>query len=194
MKLFLRYLVVVLLVGCNEVNLLANCGDLIVDAPVETCDDGGQTSGDGCSELCELEFCGDGTFNNGGSEQCDDGAANSDSAPDACRLDCSLPFCGDGVADSGAGEECDLAGSNSDAPNADCRTSCQPRICGDGILDDATEQCDDGGANSDAAPNACRTSCVVAFCGDGVKDTGENCDSGALNGQLGQCPLGCLFP
>jgi cysteine-rich repeat protein len=38
-------------------------------------------------------------------EDCDDGLANSDEAPDACRSDCSLPACGDAVVD--AGEACD---------------------------------------------------------------------------------------
>lgn len=47
--------------------------------------------------------CGDGVVDPG--EACDDGDANSDTAPDACRTDCTLPRCGDGVADMG--EACD---------------------------------------------------------------------------------------
>jgi hypothetical protein len=38
-------------------------------------------------------------------EECDDGAANSDTQPDACRTSCRLPFCGDLVVDTG--EDCD---------------------------------------------------------------------------------------
>lgn len=38
-------------------------------------------------------------------EECDDGAANSDTAPDTCRSTCQLPHCGDLVVD--ADESCD---------------------------------------------------------------------------------------
>lgn len=47
--------------------------------------------------------CGNGIVEGG--EACDDGAANSDTAPDACRTRCVPPACGDGVAD--AVEACD---------------------------------------------------------------------------------------
>ncbi len=47
--------------------------------------------------------CGDGVVDDG--EACDDGEANSDTAPDACRTTCTLPTCGDGVTD--AEEGCD---------------------------------------------------------------------------------------
>jgi len=50
-----------------------------------------------------LPGCGNGLLE--GDEECDEGAANSDSEPDACRSACLLPSCGDGVADSG--EDCD---------------------------------------------------------------------------------------
>jgi len=49
--------------------------------------------------------CGNGVIEGG--EVCDDGADNSDTAPDACRSACVLPWCGDGVADSA--EACDDA-------------------------------------------------------------------------------------
>jgi cysteine-rich repeat protein len=48
-------------------------------------------------------LCGNGELD--GAEECDDGSANSDTAPDGCRIDCLLPRCGDGVVD--AGEGCD---------------------------------------------------------------------------------------
>lgn len=41
--------------------------------------------------------CGDGLVDE--DENCDDGAENSDLAPDACRTDCTSPRCGDGVVD-----------------------------------------------------------------------------------------------
>jgi cysteine-rich repeat protein len=47
--------------------------------------------------------CGDGVVDP--DEECDDGEANSDTAPDACRTSCLLPTCGDAVADSD--EDCD---------------------------------------------------------------------------------------
>ncbi|MBD3312874.1 DUF4215 domain-containing protein [Candidatus Woesearchaeota archaeon] len=52
-------------------------------------------------------------------EECDNGTANSDTAPDECRTDCTLPSCGDGVVDSG--EECDDGNKlNGDGCTADC--------------------------------------------------------------------------
>jgi cysteine-rich repeat protein len=47
--------------------------------------------------------CGDGV--RAGAEECDEGAANSATAPDACRPDCREARCGDGVVDTG--EACD---------------------------------------------------------------------------------------
>jgi cysteine-rich repeat protein len=47
--------------------------------------------------------CGNGVVEGG--EACDDGADNSDTAPDACRSSCQLPVCGDAVTDSD--EACD---------------------------------------------------------------------------------------
>jgi len=120
--------------------------------------------------------CGD-DFVDGG-EQCDDGANNSDTAPNACRTDCTRAGCGDGVVD--AGEQCDDGAGNSDTePNA-CRIDCTRPSCDDGVVD-AGEQCDDGTNNSDTAPNACRADCTRAGCGDGVVDAGEQCDDGTDN-------------
>jgi len=50
--------------------------------------------------------CGNGEVE--GTEQCDDGTANSNTEPDACRTDCTNPRCGDGVVDSS--EQCDDTG------------------------------------------------------------------------------------
>ena len=133
--------------------------------------------------------CGD-DFVDGG-EQCDDGANNSDTAPNACRTDCTRAGCGDGVVD--AGEQCDDGAGNSDTePNA-CRIDCTRPSCGDGVVD-AGEQCDDGTNNSDTAPNACRTDCTRAACGDGVIDAGEQCDDGNTNDNdacSNNCTTGC---
>jgi len=130
-------------------------------------------------------FCGDGEVQDG--EECDDGAANSDTAPDACRTDCTEARCGDGVADTG--EVCD---------GADVRgTTCVAL---------------DAGAFSAGVP-ACATDCsaldtspcvpIGAVCGDGVRDPGEECDGfdfgGATCANLGlgvgalSCAAGCVL-
>ncbi|MBI5501917.1 MAG: pre-peptidase C-terminal domain-containing protein [Deltaproteobacteria bacterium] len=183
------------------------CGNGTLE-PGEPCDDGNADDTDDCLVGCIPASCGDG-FVRSGLEECDDGGANSDTAPDACRTDCRSARCGDGVVDTvegcddgntvdtdecrndciaatcgdgvvDTGEECDDGGANSDtAPDA-CRTTCRRAFCGDAVID-AAETCDDGGANSDTAPDACRTTCVPAGCGDGVVDTGEGCDDGGSN-------------
>lgn len=70
----------------------------------------------GIGDACEPPVCGDGEFD-AATEECDDGAANSDSLPDACRTDCRAARCGDGAVDSG--ETCDdgntVAGDGCDA-------------------------------------------------------------------------------
>lgn len=138
---------------------------------------GGQAWGN-IVALCtpEMAVCGDGVYQ-AACEQCDTGAANSDSAPDACRSDCRKPLCGDGVTDSG--EQCDDGNTeNCDGCDAGCRIEAG-FACGDGVRSRACgEQCDAGAANSDALPNACRTDCLEAHCGDGVVDSGEECDDG----------------
>ncbi len=70
------------------------------DGEIDEC----ESDGSGCADTCEAAVCGDGVVV--GTEECDDGDANSDTEPDACRTDCRLPYCGDGVADST--DECDL--------------------------------------------------------------------------------------
>ena len=57
----------------------------------------------GCREEPVVPGCGDGELAAG--EVCDDGDANSDTAPDACRTTCLPSWCGDGVVDQG--EACD---------------------------------------------------------------------------------------
>ncbi|HLS84852.1 MAG TPA: MYXO-CTERM sorting domain-containing protein, partial [Burkholderiales bacterium] len=102
------------------------------------------------------ETCGDGLIDP--AEECDDGSANDDSAPDACRTNCRRAHCGDAVLDSG--EACDDGAANSDAaPNA-CRTSCDRAYCGDGVVDSG-ELCDPGGGVPGAAlQGTCTTRCA----------------------------------
>lgn len=98
--------------------------------------------------------CGDGNLDIG--EACDDGAANSDSAPDGCRTDCRDAYCGDRVTDTG--EECDEGGANSDLIAGACRSNCQTAGCGDGVLD-LDEACDDG---NEVDGDGCSAGCDVA--------------------------------
>jgi cysteine-rich repeat protein len=78
-----------------------------------------------------VSLCGDGVVTPQ-CEQCDDGAANSDSAPDACRTDCRSARCGDGVVDTG--EECDDGNTrDGDCCSSACRNEADTD--GDGICD-----------------------------------------------------------
>jgi len=70
------------------------CGDSVIEAPVEECDDGNLDDADACLSTCKQASCGDGVLW-AGVEECDDGPKNSHE-PGACRPDCQLPACGDG--------------------------------------------------------------------------------------------------
>jgi len=147
------------------------CPNGMTDAG-EECDDGNAINGDGCTDQCVLEFCGDGVVNDGGVEQCDDGPANSDSTPNACRADCTLPTCGDLVVDDQYSEDCDEGG----VATATCDADCTLPECGDGVTNPANgEECDDGNPfNTDAC-----VACQNAECGDGFTQGGvEDCDGG----------------
>ena len=99
-------------------------------------------------------FCGNGRPD--ATEECDNGTANSDTAPDACRKDCTKAKCGDGIVDSS--EQCDSASDNSDTLADACRTNCVKAKCGDKVVDTG-EQCDDGAANGKAG--SCGTDCKL---------------------------------
>jgi cysteine-rich repeat protein len=110
------------------------CGDGVIDpANSEVCDDNNTNPNDLCTNSCQFAACGDGllctdpilcaTGPDNGTEDCDEGGANSDTAPDACRLDCSTATCGDGVVDSG--ESCDGEANDNCASNEACLDSCE---------------------------------------------------------------------
>ncbi|MFH2007788.1 MAG: DUF4215 domain-containing protein [bacterium] len=109
---------------CLNTCVTAFCGDGFTEttgsAPHELCDDGGNDDCSGtCNATCDgfANTCGDGIIRCG--EQCDSGAANSNTLPDACRLSCVAPRCGDGVVDSG--EQCDDGNSvNGDGCSNQC--------------------------------------------------------------------------
>lgn len=170
----------------GAVEFQGRCGDNFFQPGLgEQCDDGNLQDGDGCDALCKTEVCGDGKINNSGKEQCDNGAANSDTAKDACRKDCTKARCGDGVADSNEG--CD---DGNQVETDACRNSCVSATCGDGTVQASVEQCDAGGDNSDSVKDACRKNCTKARCGDTVIDTGEECDDGNLKDSDG-CSASC---
>ncbi|MDP3276196.1 MAG: DUF4215 domain-containing protein [Deltaproteobacteria bacterium] len=108
------------------------CGDSILD-PGESCDDGNNVNGDGCSSTCRYEArCGDGRRDPG--EVCDDGNNRSG---DGCRSDClSDERCGNMIVDTVRGEVCD----GTPGCAADCRSLL---LCGNGRVDPG-ERCDDG--------------------------------------------------
>jgi len=155
--------------NCRADCTLTVCGDGVAEV-LEECDDGAMNSdvtpdacrtncrlpgcpdgvvdtGEECDSSCECDFdcritgvCGDGFHSV--CELCDDGAANSDTAPDACRTDCTPARCGDGVTDTG--EECDDGQMNSDVIADRCRrTGCVLPSCGDFVIDTG-EECDGG--------------------------------------------------
>jgi cysteine-rich repeat protein len=181
--------------ACLASCLLAGCGDGKVRTGVEECD-----GGPGCSPSCRLQQCGNGIIDP--EEQCDSGAANSDSGD--CRADCVLNRCGDGHVNTlGAHPEpCDggpraAPGSPIATPTetAECNLNCTSPACGDGITNHqfvpvtaaggggpapGPEQCDDGQrTNSDG----CSADCQFELCGNTILDFGEECD-----GQVGAQP------
>ncbi|MBI4090959.1 MAG: hypothetical protein HY422_02960 [Candidatus Komeilibacteria bacterium] len=143
-----------------------------------------QTDANSCNSQCNgYTFCGDGTIQtpngfgdgvNNGNEECDGGAANSDTVPLSCRTGCEVPYCGDGVIDFG------------DFNN-------------NGSLSSRQETCDDGDRTShsgnDVNNDECTTGCILTVCGDNIVNNNpsnslgvvELCD-GSANGT---CPLGC---
>jgi cysteine-rich repeat protein len=169
---------------------LNTCGDGFQDnqQPVrEGCDDGNRVNGDACTNVCISATCGDGIV--GPEEECDLGAANSDSG--ACLANCQLAICGDGHLKStgdGLNEECDDGNPSNDD---NCLVTCKLNTCGDSFRDDelpVREGCDDGNR---VDGDACTNACVSATCGDGIVGPGEECDLGAANSNSGACLANC---
>ncbi len=96
--------------------------------------------------------CGDGVIN--GTETCDNGAANSDTAYGGCTTTCVFgPYCGDGHVDVSSGEECD---DGTNVAGYGQITGCAPGCrkapyCGDNKVDSLFgEQCDNGAENGNS--------------------------------------------
>lgn len=145
--------------------------------------------------------CGDGITEDpnekGESEQCDDGAQNTDIACTPayggsctyCTTSCQEitingPYCGDGNQDPG--EECD--DGNQDNTDA-CLNTCVNAMCNDGYVYAGLEECDDGNTSDN---DTCLNNCEFATCGDGFIQTGvEECDDGNNENNDG-CSAACL--
>lgn len=96
------------------------CGDGVLDAPWEECDDSNTVDLDGCSAGCTLEAsCGDGIVQPG--EDCDD---SNTVDGDGCSATCTIEGCGDGVVQPP--EECD----DSNTVDRDgCSATCTTQLC-----------------------------------------------------------------
>jgi cysteine-rich repeat protein len=105
----------------------AVCGNNVIEAPVEVCDDGNTIDTDACRADCmSAASCGDGVVWEG-KEECDAGAANHPTLPDACRPGCVLPKCGDGAIYVGAlGPPIDIGGG----PGTTVQSDDGPRAIG----------------------------------------------------------------
>jgi cysteine-rich repeat protein len=166
------------------------CGNGRLD-PWESCDD---SAGERCPTACESdEPCTDAELT-GSSARCDarcqilpverprDGDGCCLPGSDARLDDDCQPECGNGVVEGD--ERCD--DGNRVAEDA-CTNACTGAECGDGIAFRGVEACDDG----NSIRNDWCVDCRVAFCGDGIRRSGEFCDFGPLNGQVGECASTC---
>ncbi|MBU1239473.1 DUF4215 domain-containing protein [Myxococcota bacterium] len=162
-----------------------DCGNNQLDDG-ETCDDGNNTSGDGCSRGCTDEdntsVCGNGLLEIG--EECDDG---NQIPHDGCSPSCVNEYvCGDQSCDVAEGESCQV-----------CQIDCCP-ACGNGLLQQG-EFCDTNEFNGRTCADfgytggniACTDWCTFDFdgctgpgplCGNGTKEYGEECDLEDMNG------------
>jgi len=164
-----------------------NCGNGTLDQG-ETCDDGGTTSGNGCSDSCQVEVgfdclgepsvcttaCGDGIT--AGAEACDDDDLDSG---DGCSSSCQVEV---GFGCTGEPSVCTTA-------------------CGDGITAGAETCDDDGTSDGDGCSAGCQEEpgfdCVgtpsvcTTPCGDGITAGTEACDDGNEDETDG-CTTACV--
>jgi fibro-slime domain-containing protein len=137
--------------------------------------------------------CGDKVI--AGTEECDNGADNSDSTYGGCTTQCKFgPFCGDG--ETNGAEECDDGRNTTVGYNVSgCGPGCKlPPRCGDGVQQ-VGEECDEGSKNKDAqCGSGCSSTCQLnPSCGDAQVDTAcnEECDDGLNTGGYGFCAPAC---
>jgi cysteine-rich repeat protein len=128
------------------------CGDDNVDTG-EECDDGNSISGDGCSNTCSFELCGDGVINEGLGEECDDGNNNPDDGCTKCKRDPILAVCGNGAVE--VGEVCD--------GGLTCSADCSyVKSCGNNIVEpEIGEQCEPGNRTDKPCLSDCKWGTVA---------------------------------
>ena len=147
---------------CTE----SSCGDMIIDARTEACDDGNPDPRDGC----EPESC---AFTCALDTDCND--LNECNGPETCLLATHLCTPGDAPAPA---TPC----TQSDGASGECNAAlvCGPAGCGNGMPSPG-EDCDDGNTiDGDGCDNDCTYSCETAMdCDDSDACTvGESCTSG----------------
>jgi cysteine-rich repeat protein len=142
------------------------CGNSIVEMG-EQCDDGNMTSGDGCSDTCQVEApltCGNGNVDFQMGEQCDDGnTVAGDGCSDTCQIEAAAS-CGDGMLDIPNAEECD---DGNNLPGDGCSPTCQLEMvgqsCGNTMLE-GLEICDDGNTtNGDGCNPTCNLQGITSL-------------------------------
>jgi len=186
------------------------CGDGLLVAGTEECDDGNEDDADGCSSMCAVEAgwtctslpcegsqcgfeCGDGWRVGEELEDgnCDDGnLQNFDGCSGTCSVECGFTCTSPSTEESGSGDVCSAS-------------------CGDGVLA-GEEICDDGNTQEgDGCSSICQheigwlcaaTSCgkttCRSTCGDGILVGEEECDDGGeidLDGCSSLCKVECGY-
>lgn len=148
-------------ISCHDQVCGVVCGDGVVLADVEECEDGNDDETDACVG-CRNAFCGDGTVW-ADNEQCDDGNADE---TDAC-VGCHNAFCGDNVVWV-ARERCD---DGNDDPHDGC-ADCEVVECGDGVVHPLAEACDDANADDD---DGCTSTCEMGAVRLSTGQSGHTC-------------------
>ena len=157
------------------------CGNSIVE-PWEQCDDGNQSSYDGCSDQCLIEVCGDGVLQTNIGEQCDDGNVTNG---DGCNLSCQIEVVTPPGPPTPPTPPTTEPEPEPETPVVPV-TPVQP-VCGNFVVESG-ETCDDGNTFSGDGCNAfCRRELTpaipvdyIAICGNAVLEFGEQCDDGNL--------------
>lgn len=112
--------------ACLSTCKKAKCGDKLVQAGVEQCDDGNQVNDDSCPNTCKLPTCGDGIFQAALQEECDEGEKNINTGN--CLTTCKKAACGDGLVLAGI-EECDDGNvADGDGCSAACKAEPKPEV------------------------------------------------------------------
>lgn len=104
--------------ACTTSCLLAICGDGLVEAGPEDCDDAGESAE--CNDDCTLSSCGDGIINATAGEDCD-GQTVAQGSCNACSLSCDTGWLN---CDSGLANGCEIDQNNDPANCGGCLNAC----------------------------------------------------------------------